>query len=104
MALETVTFELPTHWASALVNSDESGLDEFDCEALEAFTEWMLEEHGQCWCIGVEEDSFFEWHHDAIPFNALPGDVSVFTFDISSEANDGQPSEMQEWQDFDRDC
>ena len=35
--LEIDTFDAPSHWASAFVNGDTSGLDESDYEAFEAF-------------------------------------------------------------------
>jgi len=104
MVMETLNLELPSHWASALINSDDSGLDEFEIESLDAFTEWMLDHYGQCVCIDVEDGSFFSSWHDASNFNVLPCDVSVFTFDVTSEEDDGQPTEMEEWASYDPDC
>ena len=48
----TESFDLPEHWACALFYGDESGMDSEDCAALCAFTQWMLEEYGSCWCVG----------------------------------------------------
>lgn len=81
--MNTLTLILPTHWASALVNGDESGLDEDEVKSMDAFLDDMLATYGQCWCIDVGEDLGFMTHHDARPFGVLARDVSEFTFDIT---------------------
>ena len=83
MAIETDTYVLPTHWASALINGDTSGLEPEDERHIEAFIAYMLDKHKQCWCIDVSEESEFTTWHDAREFGALAGDCSVFTFDIT---------------------
>lgn len=67
-------FELPTHWASALINADESGLEESDIAEMDLF----LERHPDIGsCVGVSEESYFKWGNDGTPLGC---DTSVFTF------------------------
>ena len=69
---EWTEYVLPSHWASALVNDDPSGLSE---EEYEELCQW--ERRGQPgWCVDVGENEF-SWHNDA---NDLGGDVATFTF------------------------
>jgi hypothetical protein len=79
----TESFDLPEHWACALVNGDESGMDDADCRALQAFTDWMVKTYGQCWCLDVTESQGFQRYHDAHQFGVLACEVATFTFDIS---------------------
>lgn len=74
--MKTATYTLPTHWASALINGDWSGLDEHDEEAL---TRVM---HGEALpdCLDVHDDSTFCKYHDAQPYGVLACDCSTFVF------------------------
>ena len=78
--IETVTFTLPTHWASPLVNGDESGLEDEDTQALEAFVNDMVRTYGSCHCVDVSEDTEFMRWHDAAQYGVLACDVATFTF------------------------
>lgn len=78
-------FELPVHWASALINGDDS-LDESETEAFDAFCNWMEEEYGQCWCLDVDEDTSFTQWHDARDFGVLACEVSRFAFDVTARS------------------
>lgn len=81
MKLET--FELPTFWASALINGDTSGLSDEDEKALDAFTDWMVKEYGSCHCLDVQGDGDnFRWRHDATSFGVLACNVADFVFDV----------------------
>lgn len=55
MAIEVGTFEAPDHWASALVNGDQSGLDPWDIADmlawLESIAPWRI--------VSCDGDSFF---------------------------------------------
>lgn len=73
--IKTVTYTLPAFWACALINSDESGMNYEESEALE---EW-LEAYDVGACVGVSDSEFFAPWHDAI-YYALPCSCLEFTF------------------------
>ena len=75
--------ELPTYWASALINDDYSGLEDDDANALDAFVSYMIKVYGKCWCIDVQDDSNFAKYHDAHAFGVLACDVSTYAFDVT---------------------
>jgi hypothetical protein len=82
--IETTEYDLPTHWAVAILNGDLAGLDSDDLEALRLFTAEMVQDYGQCWAIDVKEDgSGFMSMHDARVYDVLPCDCSTFIFDIT---------------------
>jgi hypothetical protein len=66
-----------------LINGDESGFDDDDSAAMDAFVDDMLATNGECHCIGMGEDMGFMTHHDAQPFGVLACDASEFIFDIT---------------------
>ena len=45
MTILTDTFDAPSHWASAFVNGDTSGLEPDDYDAFEAFCERLDDPH-----------------------------------------------------------
>jgi hypothetical protein len=77
-----VSYLLPAHWASALINGDPSGLEDFDLADLKA----VLNGEGLGYCAGIDErDSLdlepeFCWHHDASPYGVLACDCLPFLF------------------------
>ena len=79
----TESFDLPEHWACALFYGDESGMNSEDCAALCAFTQWMLEEYGSCWCVDMGEPVGFVRLHDARRFGVLACNVAPFVFDVT---------------------
>jgi hypothetical protein len=83
----TETFVLPTHWATALNYGDETGLENEDIEALNAFHHWMLAKYGGCRCLEVGSDRWFQRLHDATEYGILPCDVSEFTFDVTEDTD-----------------
>jgi hypothetical protein len=82
MKLES--FELPRHWACALINGDADGFDPNEERTFNRFTDWMLDTYGKCWCVNVDDDESgnFSRTHDAIQFGGLPCEVASFTFDV----------------------
>ena len=78
-----IKYDLPAHWAAALINGDDSGLDEDDVEALEAFTADMVAEYGQCWAIDCNGEPSFTAYHDAKPYGVLACETLTFTFDTT---------------------
>lgn len=88
--METIELTLPRHWACALINGDESGLEDDDAKALNRFADWMIDEYGSCWCVNVDEEDCedFRRYHDATDFGVLACDVATFTFDIGAKNND----------------
>ena len=75
-------YTLPAHWACALVNSDTSGLDDEEEAALDAFTEYMMEQYGRCWCLDCDEETWFTSYHDATCYGIGGCDVAVFQFQV----------------------
>ena len=81
----TETFELPTHWATALMYGEQDGFDDEELEAIEAFESHMVKRFGGCWCLEVDSWRSFQHRHDASDFGVLACDVSKFTFDVTPE-------------------
>ena len=81
--MEVLELELPSFWACALVNNDESGMDDRDFKELRRFEKHMIAEFGSCWCLDVSEDSWFQTCHDANRFGVLACEVSTFSFDVT---------------------
>lgn len=78
--IKTYTLMLPVDWASPLINGDESGMEDEDCEALNAFVDDMVRTYGSCHCVDVSEDTQFMRWHDAAAYGVLACDVAEFTF------------------------
>jgi hypothetical protein len=83
--MQTITMELPRHWASALNYGEMDGLDEEEAAAVEIFTKDMVRKYGLCWCLEVSNDRWFQRFHDATEYGIPATDVSTFTFDITPE-------------------
>lgn len=67
-----IEFKLYNHWASSLINGDDSGLEDEDIKAIDNFLE--LENLGPC--VDVWDDSGF----GRPECGGLPGTVSTFIF------------------------
>ena len=80
--MKTTSYLLPEHWACALINGDESGLDDCEQEALDSFVAYMVEKHGACHCVDVGEHCGFVKYHDAQEYGVLACDVANFIFDV----------------------
>ncbi len=78
--IKTYTLMLPTHWACALINGDESGMDDDEIAMLNEFVDNTVRVYGSCHCVDVSEDTEFMRWHDAAPYGVLACDVAEFTF------------------------
>lgn len=76
-------YDLPAHWASALINGDLSGYDSDDLEAIRLFTADMVATYGSCRCLDMGEDHWLTQWHDARSFGVLACDTASFAFDIT---------------------
>tara|TARA_X000000368_G_scaffold85705_1_gene65083 strand:+ start:1959 stop:2192 length:234 start_codon:yes stop_codon:yes gene_type:complete len=74
--METIELFLPSHWASPLINADDSGMSDAECDEFNLF---MNNEMVGLHCVDVDEDKVFVKYHDAKEY-ALPCDCSNFTF------------------------
>ena len=75
---EFVEVNLYSHWASALVNGDYSGLEPDDEAELEGWVEGQVADYGMFYCVGKEDNDHF-----GDPDNGgLPGTVATFTFQV----------------------
>lgn len=73
MKFETVT--LPSHWASYLINGDDSGLDDDDAREIVA----TLVREGVRNVVDLDDDSErFTWHYRMYGGNAEGGSVCDF--------------------------
>ena len=86
MTLDLESFELPAHWASALINADVTGLDPRDQWQLDQFTKWMIKKFGSCHAVDCGDEPHFLKYHDAYMFGVLACDVLKVTFDVTKRA------------------
>lgn len=77
------TYTLPSHWASALINGDTSGLDDVEIRQLESVERGENLGH----CVGIVGDDTdhgpepdFCRYHDAQPYGVLACDCVDFIF------------------------
>lgn len=71
---EAKTLTVPSHWLSAIVNGDESGLDDSrDCSACKA----LIRDEIDGWTVaGTAEDESFSAFHDATFYGVLACDTT----------------------------
>jgi hypothetical protein len=74
--MDTRTYWLPAHWASALVNGDTTGLDDAD----ENMLDWVMTAEGLPAPIACGEEPEFRKYHDAQPYGVLACDCLEYTF------------------------
>lgn len=80
MSFTHETYELPENWAIALYYGDESGMDDEESDALNAFLSAEADD-GLFECISVEDgDGDFRRFHDASRFYPYACNVARFTF------------------------
>lgn len=74
MTIETHTITFPAHWASAVVNGDESGLDDAEIARMNA---WLEDELAGGWYVvsTTEDEPRFTWSYDLYGGNADGGMV-----------------------------
>jgi hypothetical protein len=70
---EAKTFSVPEYWLSALVNADESGLDDRESKQLNAFCKDEL--LGGWYITSYSEEGDFRKYHDAIGYGVLACNV-----------------------------
>lgn len=71
-AVKTVTFDLPSHWAPALINGDYTGYDNREEREIKSFLRKNKEANG---ITADVKDLGFKRNNDA---NKMAGDVSRF--------------------------
>lgn len=72
--LETVTATAPAHWASYLVNGDDSGLEPEEKRQAAKFAAWL-----GAWPVDCSEAGFM-WTHDAMRVcGALAAECESYT-------------------------
>lgn len=71
--MRTVEYILPAHWASYLINGDDSGLDDADKRDIPAFLD------GKGHCLGCSDISWFARSNN---FSSVGGLVMSFTFSV----------------------
>ena len=79
--LESITYQLPSHWASYLINGDASSFELWDDgEAELAIIDRLLADIGLGDPVDVSEESDFMTYHDARSYGVLASDCSTYTF------------------------
>jgi len=70
-----IWFQIPAQWAEALLNNDETRLENVTKQELQAFRQFMYHyvETGDVLSMG--QSPYFSKHHDARPYGVLPCDV-----------------------------
>lgn len=76
--LEPVTYTAPAAWACALVNGDDSGLENCDTQAAQAFAESLPGPIVDAQAEGDESPGFLTWH-DARPWAPWAADCALYT-------------------------
>ncbi len=77
--METITLELPDHWATALFYDDTSGFEYEDDTQFQAFCDWAVKNYGTSEPVDKEEEGHFATYHDAKRFGVLACNVSTYT-------------------------
>lgn len=80
--MDTITFTLPAHWASALVNGDYTGLSDEDEDAIQNWLDTEPDIVGDC--LTVSDEPFFARVYDA---EGLACDCLTYTFPKRENAN-----------------
>lgn len=79
----TETYDLPSHWASYLINGDATGfsLNDDGGDAEIALIDQFVEEiEAEGALVDCSQESFFSKYHDAEPYGVLACDCLTFTF------------------------
>ena len=79
--IESITYQLPSQWASYLINGDASSFDLWEDGDKElAIIDRLLADIGLGDPVDVSEDCDFMTYHDARPYGVLASDCSTYTF------------------------
>ncbi len=78
--INTTEHRLPSHWASALINGDESGMADQEIEEMDALLEHLGADKAHC--LDVSDYSDFELPPSYIhsSYGLLAGAYSTFSF------------------------
>ena len=87
MVIITETFELPLHWLPALVNDDNSHMDDVEIARLDRFIKHQLEHYEIFNVVSYSEPYFSGWH-DAREFGELAGDVCECEVQVATYKGD----------------
>lgn len=85
--LEPVTYTAPAAWACALVNGDDSGLEESDAQAAQAFAESLPGPIVGAETEGPDAPGFLVWH-DARQWCPLAADCAAFLVLVETPGGD----------------
>lgn len=79
--MNTIEYILPTHWLSALINDDWSGLDDKEEKEIRDWLNKEGKQYPRFWalCPSEDDDLGFKWRNDA---NNLGQDCTRVTFDV----------------------
>ena len=77
---DVIIYELPSYWASYLINGDATGLEDGEQEQIDA---WMGTEN-EPWFVDVGQ-SYFRWGNDA---TSMGGDVSEYVAHVKRQAKE----------------
>lgn len=72
------TYDLPSHWASYLINGDCSGMDDAEIKQVD---DWCAS-HKVGLCVGCDDAEEFKTYHDAYP-EVLACSCLGFTFETN---------------------
>ena len=77
MPRDVFTFTAPAAWACALVNGDDSGLEESDAQAAQALAESLPGPIDDSQVEGDDSPRFLTWH-DARPWCPLAAECALY--------------------------
>ena len=81
MTLESITYQLPSHWAGYLINGDATCFDAWDDgEVEQVIIDELIADIDLGGPVDVSEDSDFMTYHDARPYGVGASDCSLYTF------------------------
>ncbi len=81
--MKTISFILPSYYASTFVNGDYSGLSDEEEKVINDFISVNLAEYGRFYCVDADVDNvYFARHNDLTGMGHLGSDVCEYTFSI----------------------
>lgn len=75
MTLEIIESTAPSHWASAVINGDYSGMEDSDIAQCDGWLDWV-----DCGAPVSCDDAGFMRYHDAAQFGVLASDCQTYVF------------------------
>ena len=76
--MRTITLTLPAHWASMLINGDDTGLDLVEREAVVSCLHRENVEN----CLDVGEPFYTCWHDARLEIGRVVTECAEFTFEF----------------------